>query len=142
MTKVLINQKLVDEQEATIPYNDRGFIFGDGIYEYIRVYNNKIFTAKEHFERLLRSANEIGLDIDHTVDSLTELVKELVVANTSVNGGVYLQITRGAAPREHRFPTPPVEPTLMGVSESYGRPVKDMDQGISAVTTELSRWLR
>lgn len=45
MTKVLINQKLVDEQEATIPYNDRGFIFGDGIYEYIRVYNNKIFYS-------------------------------------------------------------------------------------------------
>ncbi|MBX8993655.1 MULTISPECIES: D-amino-acid transaminase [Staphylococcus] len=142
MTKVLINQKLVDEQEATIPYNDRGFIFGDGIYEYIRVYNNKIFTAKEHFERLLRSANEIGLDIDHTVDSLTELVKELVVANKVVNGGVYLQITRGAAPRDHRFPTPPVEPTLMGFSKSYGRPFKDMDQGISAVTTEDIRWLR
>lgn len=52
MTKVLINEKLVDEQDANVPYNDRGYVFGDGIYEYIRVYDNSVFTAKEHFERL------------------------------------------------------------------------------------------
>ncbi|MCU5746859.1 D-amino-acid transaminase [Staphylococcus sp. SQ8-PEA] len=142
MTKVLINEQLVEEKDATIQYNDRGFVFGDGIYEYLRVYNNKIFTAQEHFERLLRSAREIQLDVNHTVDSLTELAKELVAVNKVVNGGIYLQITRGSAPRDHRFPSPDIQPTLMGFTKSYGRPFKEMDQGIYAVTTEDIRWLR
>ena len=109
MTKVLINEKLVDEQDANVPYNDRGYVFGDGINEYIRVYNNNVFTAREHFERLLRSAKEIGLELKYNVDELTELIQELLSTNSIVNGGVYIQVTRGAAPRDHAFPTPSVE---------------------------------
>lgn len=97
MTKVLINEHLVDEKDASVPYNDRGYVFGDGIYEYIRTYNNNIFTAKPHFERLLRSAKEIGLELKYNVEELTELIQELLAANGVVNGGVYIQVTRGAA---------------------------------------------
>lgn len=142
MTKVLINEKLVDEQDANVPYNDRGYVFGDGIYEYIRVYDNNVFTAKEHFERLLRSAKEIGLELKYNVDELTELIQELLSTNNIVNGGVYIQVTRGAAPRDHAFPTPSVEPNIMAFTKSYDRPYKLLEEGINAITTEDVRWLR
>ncbi|GGB78328.1 D-amino-acid transaminase [Staphylococcus nepalensis] len=142
MTKVLINEHLVDEQDARVPYNDRGYVFGDGIYEYIRTYNNNIFTAKPHFERLLRSAKEIGLDLKYNVDELTELVQELLAANGVVNGGVYIQVTRGAAPRDHAFPTPSVEANVMAFTKTYERPYKLLEEGINAITIEDIRWLR
>ncbi|MEB7800613.1 D-amino-acid transaminase [Staphylococcus xylosus] len=142
MTKVLINEKLVDEQDANVPYNDRGYVFGDGIYEYIRVYDNNVFTAKEHFERLLRSAKEIGLELKYNVDELTELVQELLSTNGIVNGGVYIQVTRGAAPRDHAFPTPSVEANIIAFTKSYDRPYKLLEEGINAITTEDIRWLR
>ncbi|MFQ3861211.1 D-amino-acid transaminase [Staphylococcus xylosus] len=142
MTKVLINEKLVDEQDANVPYNDRGYVFGDGIYEYIRVYDNNVFTAKEHFERLLRSAKEIGLELKYNVDELTELVQELLSTNGIVNGGVYIRVTRGAAPRDHAFPTPSVEANIMAFTKSYDRPYKLLEEGINAITTEDIRWLR
>ncbi len=142
MTKVLINEHLVDEQDAKVPYNDRGYVFGDGIYEYIRTYNNNIFTAKPHFERLIRSAKEIGLELKYNVDELTELIQELLAANGVVNGGVYIQVTRGAAPRDHAFPTPSVEANVMAFTKTYERPYKLLEEGINAITTEDIRWLR
>ncbi|EGG97186.1 D-amino-acid transaminase [Staphylococcus warneri VCU121] len=117
-------------------------MFGDGIYEYIRAYEGKLFTVKEHFERFLRSANEIGLDLNYTVDELIELVRKLLDVNGVKNGGIYIQATRGAAPREHSFPTPPVKPVLMAFTKSYDRPFEDLEKGIYAVTTEDIRWLR
>ncbi|KKD21355.1 D-alanine aminotransferase [Staphylococcus cohnii subsp. cohnii] len=142
MTKVLINEHLVDEQDACVPYNDRGYVFGDGIYEYIRTYNNNIFTAKPHFERLLRSAKEIGLELKYNVEELTELIQELLAANGVVNGGVYIQVTRGAAPRDHAFPTPSVEANVMAFTKTYDRPYNLLEEGINAITTEDIRWLR
>ncbi|WP_210141706.1 D-amino-acid transaminase [Staphylococcus sp. GDY8P90P] len=142
MTKVLINEHLVDEKDASVPYNDRGYVFGDGIYEYIRTYNNNIFTAKPHFERLLRSAKEIGLELKYNVEELTELIQELLAANGVVNGGVYIQVTRGAAPRDHAFPTPSVEANVMAFTKTYDRPYKLLEEGINAITTEDIRWLR
>ncbi|AJC95917.1 D-amino-acid transaminase [Staphylococcus hyicus] len=142
MVKVLLNESFVEEQDAKIAYNDRGYNFGDGIYEYVRIYDNKLFTAKEHFERLLRSASEIGLDLNHTVESLTTLVREFAQVNQVTNGGVYIQVTRGAAPRDHAFPTPSVEPVLTGFVKSYDRPYKALEEGVSVVTTEDIRWLR
>ncbi|SUK12835.1 D-alanine aminotransferase [Staphylococcus agnetis] len=142
MTKVLFNESFVDEQDAKVAYNDRGYNFGDGIYEYVRIYDGKLFTAKEHFERLIRSASEIGLDLNHTVASLTTLVREFAQVNKVTNGGVYIQVTRGAAPRDHAFPTPSVEPVLTGFVKSYDRPFKALDEGVAVVTTEDIRWLR
>lgn len=142
MTKVLINESFVEESEAKVAFNDRGYNFGDGIYEYVRIYDNKLFTAKEHFERLLRSAGEIGLELNHTVASLTELVRELAQVNNVTNGGVYMQVTRGAAPRDHAFPTPPVAPVLTAFVKSYDRPFEALEEGVSVVTTDDIRWLR
>lgn len=140
--KVFLNGQFVDEQEANVPYNDRGYNFGDGIYEYIRVYDKTLFTVKEHFERLLRSASELNIDLDETVESLTEIVERLAELNHIENGGIYIQVTRGAAPRDHAFPKPDVKPQMMAFTLSYGRPIDNLENGINAVTIEDIRWLR
>lgn len=140
--KVLINNELVEESEAKVSYNDRGYVFGDGIYEYIRVYEGRIFTAAPHFERFLRSAGEIGLDLDYSIDDLIALISKLLRANDVVTGGVYIQVTRGAAPRDHAFPDTDVTPVVMAFTKSYDRPYADLSQGINAITTEDIRWLR
>ncbi len=142
MTKVLINERLIEEKDANVAYNDRGYVFGDGIYEYIRVYDNHPFTANAHFERLLRSAKEIGLELNYTVNGLIELVRELIAANGVVNGGVYIQVTRGTAPRDHAFPMPSVKANITAFTKTYDRPYKLLEEGINAVTTEDIRWLR
>lgn len=142
MTKVLLNDQFVDEQDATVSYQDRGYNFGDGIYEYVRIYNDKLFTPKEHFERLFRSAKEIGLDLDFTMEEIIERVRQLAKINNVSTGGVYLQVTRGVAPRDHAFPNPPVAPVLTGFVKAYDRPYEDLEKGVSVVTTEDIRWLR
>ena len=71
MTKVFINGEFVNEEDAKVSYEDRGYVFGDGIYEYIRAYDGKLFTVKEHFERFLRSAEEIGLDLNYTIEAVS-----------------------------------------------------------------------
>ena len=142
MTKVFINGEFVNEEDAKVSYEDRGYVFGDGIYEYIRAYDGKLFTVKEHFERFLRSAEEIGLDLNYTIEELIELVRRLLKENNVVNGGIYIQATRGAAPRNHSFPTPPVKPVIMAFTKSYDRPYEELEQGVYAITTEDIRWLR
>lgn len=142
MTKVFINGEFLNQDEAKVSYEDRGYVFGDGIYEYIRAYEGKLFTVKEHFERFLRSANEIGLDLTYTVDELIELVRKLLEVNDVKNGGIYIQATRGVALREHSFPTPPVKPVIMAFTKSYDRPYEDLENGIYTMTTEDIRWLR
>ncbi|MCF7599415.1 D-amino-acid transaminase [Staphylococcus pasteuri] len=142
MTKVFINGEFLNQDEVKVSYEDRGYVFGDGIYEYIRAYEGKLFTVKEHFERFLRSANEIGLDLTYTVDELIELVRKLLEVNDVKNGGIYIQATRGVAPREHSFPTPQVKPVIMAFTKSYDRPYEDLENGIYTMTTEDIRWLR
>ena len=142
MTKVFINGEFLNQEDAKVSYEDRGYVFGDGIYEYIRAYNGKLFTVTEHFERFLRSASEIQIDLGYTVEELTDIVRQLLKINDIQNGGIYIQATRGVAPRNHSFPTPEVKPAIMAFAKSYDRPYDDFENGINAVTVEDIRWLR
>ena len=142
MTKVFINGEFLNQEDAKVSYEDRGYVFGDGIYEYIRAYNGKLFTVTEHFERFLRSASEIQIDLGYTVEELTDIVRQLLKINDIQNGGIYIQATRGVAPRNHSFPTPEVKPAIMAFAKSYHRPYDDFENGINAVTVEDIRWLR
>lgn len=143
MTYIFINDEFVDESEGKINYSDRGYNFGDGIYEYIRIYDGKVFTSKEHYERLFRSAKEIGLNLEgYSVEGLTEVTKTLATKNNVVNGGVYIQVTRGVAPRNHPFPDASTKPVFSAFSKSYDRPYEELKNGVKAITVDDIRWLR
>ena len=100
MTKVFINGEFIDQNEAKVSY-DLVMEF----MKYIRAYDGKLFTVTEHFERFIRSASEIQLDLGYTVEELIDVVRELLKVNNIQNGGIYIQATRGVAPRNHSFPT-------------------------------------
>ncbi|MBO1199609.1 D-amino-acid transaminase [Staphylococcus simiae] len=142
MEKVFFNGEFVAADDAKVSYNDRGYVFGDGIYEYIRVYNGKLFTVTEHYERFLRSAGEIGLDLNYDIDQLIELSRKLVEINNINNGAIYIQATRGVAERNHNFPTPAVDAAIVAYTKSYDRPFDHLENGVNAVTVEDIRWLR
>ena len=142
MTKVFINGEFLNQEDAKVSYEDRGYVFGDGVYEYIRAYNGKLFTVTEHFERFLRSASEIQIDLGYTVEELTDIVRQLLEVNDIQNGGIYIQATRGVAPRNHSFPTPEVKPVIMAFAKSYDRPYYNFENTINSITFEDIRWLR
>ncbi|MEW9051924.1 MAG: D-amino-acid transaminase [Neobacillus sp.] len=138
----LLNGELIDRSEAKIDVEDRGFQFGDGVYEVIRVYNGKMFTAKEHLERFEKSAGSIGILLPYTMVQLTEMLENLLVKNSLEQGNIYMQITRGAAPRNHVFPTTETKPTLIAYTNIVPRPLESLKSGVKTILTEDIRWLR
>ena len=142
MTKMLYNDSLIDIDEAKLSINDRGFQFGDGIYEVIKIYDGSMFTATEHIDRLYRSADEIRLVIPYTKDVLHKMLYDLVEENELVTGHIYLQITRGVAPRNHAFPTNSTMPTFIAYTQEAKRPFNNHQFGVSAIFVEDIRWLR
>ena len=139
---IWINGEIVPMSEARVGVEDRGFQFADGVYEVIRVYNGKTFTMQQHLERLERSA--VGIDLPLPLDR-PALIAEIqkLLARTGVRDGmVYLQLTRGAAPRNHRFPENS-KPTLL----FYARPLPPPQlpgegEGAKLIAVEDDRWKR
>lgn len=142
MTWVLWNDRLVKDGDIQLSKEDRGYQFGDGIYEVIRIYDGSMFTATEHINRFYNSADKIKLVIPFTKDVFHKMLYDLIEANEITTGQVYVQITRGAFPRQHQFPTNPVEPVLTAYTKEVERPVSQMANGVAAKTVEDVRWLR
>jgi D-alanine transaminase len=141
MEWILSNGEIVKEQDLEISKEDRGYQFGDGIYEVIRVYEGDLFTATEHIDRFYESAEKIRITVPYTKDVFHKMLHDLVEMNSIDNGQVYVQITRGAAERNHQFPVN-VEPVVVGYTKSVERPVAFMEQGVKATLIEDVRWLR
>ncbi len=95
--KVLVNGRLIGRSEASIDLEDRGYQFGDGIYEVIRVYKGVLFGLREHAERFFRSAAEIGISLPFSIEDLEWDLQKLVQENAVSEGAVYIQTTRGVA---------------------------------------------
>ena len=130
-------------EEACIPVLDRGFIFGDGVYEVIPVYSNRRFRLPEHLSRLQHSLDGIHLPNPYTDEEWTKLINELVARNAGEDQYLYLHITRGVAKRDHAFPRPPVAPTVFMMSNPLTTPPAELLQsGVGAVTAQDNRWLR
>jgi len=142
MTWVLWNNRLVKDGDIQFSKEDRGYQFGDGIYEVIRIYDGSMFTATEHINRFYNSADKIKLVIPFTKDVFHKMLYDLIEANEVTTGQVYVQITRGASPRQHQFPTNAVEPVLTAYTKEVERPVSQMANGVAAKTVEDVRWLR
>ncbi|WP_408006145.1 D-amino-acid transaminase [Pseudalkalibacillus sp. A8] len=138
---ILVQDQLKDQSEVRIDIEDRGYQFGDGVYEVVRIYNGQYFGMEEHLIRLERSAREIQMTLPYSIELLKERLEKLAKANDIRDGHVYLQITRGVAERTHQFPLQQA-PFLVAYARKSPRPLSKMKDGITAITTEDIRWLR
>ncbi|MBD3861059.1 D-amino-acid transaminase [Bacillus sp. 28A-2] len=139
--KVLYNGDFIEKKDAHVDIEDRGYQFGDGVYEVIRVYNGALFTLKEHTERLFKSAKEIGIHLQGTVSDMEEKLKQLVAHNQLTDGGVYIQVTRGVAPRKHQY-ADSLTPQITAYTFQVKKPVQEQTKGAKALLSEDLRWLR
>ena len=99
-----LNGDYLPIEQARISPLDRGFIFGDGVYEVIPVYARRPFRMVEHLQRMQRSMDRIGLANPHSIEKWEALCMELIARNEGENHGLYIQVSRGVAPRDHAFP--------------------------------------
>src|SRR5579875_551458 len=142
MAQVIVNGNFVDRSEAKVDIEDRGYQFGDGVYEVIRVYNGKMFTLAEHLQRFAKSLDSIGISHAYTEQRLTMMLQELIERNSLKTGIIYMQMTRGVAPRNHAYPAGDVQPTFVAYTKEMERPVENLKSGVKAILTEDIRWLR
>jgi D-alanine transaminase len=143
---VYVNGAFVPRTEARVSVEDRGFVFGDGVYEVLRIINGRPFAARFHNERLRRSLEGIRISLPGTdsPESLTEIGRQLLEENGLLQGQatMYMQVTRGATTRAHNFPPPDVKPTVY-ISVASFTPYSDLAQnGASAITHPDLRWGR
>ena len=141
---VYFNGAFVPKDEVSISPDDRGFVFGDGVYEVVRAEEGTLFRLDAHRERLRRSLEGIHLREAVDLDAVWDAVQDLLPRNDLTTGDakVYLQITRGAAPRQHAFPDPPVEPTIYARAEAIDLPTKKWEQGVKVILRPDQRWAR
>lgn len=139
---VYLNGEFTPLEEARVPVLDRGFIFGDGVYEVIPVYSKHPFRLAEHLARFRRSHDAIRLAYPMSDADWTRLVLDLIARNAGDDQSVYLQVTRGVAKRDHAFPKD-VKPTIFGMSSPLSTPADALVRdGVSAITTVDYRWLK
>jgi len=139
---VFLNGRFLPLEQATVPVLDRGFIFGDGVYELIPVYSRAPFRMDEHLARLERSLAAVRIANPYARDKWRTVILELVAQQPWEDQGVYLQVTRGVAKRDHAFPSD-VEPTVFAMSNPLVNPPKEVvDKGAAAVSAPDNRWLR
>ncbi len=141
MSQLYLNGDYLPVDEAKISVLDRGFIFGDGIYEVIPVYGGRLFRGSHHLQRLDSGLKAIRIDNPLPAVDWIEILEDLVERNGGGDQSLCLQVTRGIAPREHRFPKS-ITPTIFAMSAPLMEVDLTRQQGITAVTLEDNRWLR
>lgn len=139
---VYLNGRYLPIEEAQVSVLDRGFMLGDGVYELIPVFARKPFRLEEHLRRLQHSLDGIRLPNPMNEAAWRTVIARMIELQPADDQSVYLQITRGAAPRDHAFPknTPP---TVLVISNAMNPPdAMQMEHGICAVSSEDIRWGR
>jgi len=139
---IYLNGEFMPIEEARISVLDRGFIFGDGVYEVIPVYSRHPFRLAEHLRRLQDSLASIKLINPHDDATWTRLISRLVDLNEPHDQSLYMHITRGPAKRDHAFPQD-IEPTVFMMSNPLTTPPRQqVSEGVCAITALDNRWLR
>lgn len=139
---VFLNGAFLPLEEARVPVLDRGFIFGDGIYELIPVYSRAPFRMDEHLARLERSLAAVRIANPYSREQWRAILLELIARQPWEDQGVYLQVTRGVAKRDHAFPEG-VAPTVFAMANPLVNPPRELvDKGAVAVSAVDNRWLR
>ena len=138
---VYLNGEFLRLADAKISVLDRGFIYGDGVYEVVPVYGRKPFRMPQHLARLARTLDGVRL-ADPLPDRWQGLIAELIARQPFEDQAVYLQVTRGVAKRDHAFPQG-VAPTVFMMSNPLSLPsAEQVARGVAVVTAEDNRWLR
>ena len=139
---VYLNGEFMPIEEARIPVLDRGFIFGDGVYEVIPIYSGHPFRLTQHLARLQKSLDAIRIANPMTTAQWSRLVRQMVRMHAWKDQAVYLQVTRGVAKRDHAFPKG-VAPTVFMMSNPMSTPDRKLvANGVACVTATDNRWLR
>jgi D-alanine transaminase len=138
---VCLNGEFLPLEEARVPVLDRGFIFGDGIYEVVPSYGGRLFRWPQHLARLKRSLAAIRIGNPHEDDAWTALVTRLIGLHPWRDQFVYLQVTRGVARRDHAFPAQATPTVFAMASELVPVPAAQREGGIAAITLPDERWL-
>ncbi|MGH8751931.1 MAG: aminotransferase class IV, partial [Burkholderiales bacterium] len=139
---VYLNGRFLPLEEARIPVLDRGFIFGDGVYEVIPAYSRIAFRLQEHLRRLQASLDAIRLKNPHSNEEWMRLIAELMAQNAGEDQYIYLHITRGPAKRDHAFPRE-IHPTVFMMSTPLVTPPPELlKTGVAAASAPDNRWLR
>ena len=139
---IYLNGSFIPIEDARISVLDRGFIFGDGVYEVIPVYSHIPFRLAEHLRRLQKSLDGIQLKNPYTDVEWTKLLEQIVAGNEGDDQSLYLHITRGVAPRNHAFPKGVLPTVFIMSSPSVVVPKELIVTGISAITANDNRWSR
>jgi len=140
MATVYLNGQFVPAEQASVSVLDRGFIFGDGVYEVIPVYGGHLFRLDQHLERLQNSLDAVQITNPLSRDQWNDMLRQLVQQNGDGDLSLYLQITRGVAKRDHAFPAD-VTPTLFAMCNPLvPPPAAQLAEGVSAITVTDTRW--
>ena len=143
---VYLNGKFLPPDQASVSVFDRGFVFGEGIYEVIPVFGRRPFRLAHHLTRLESSLAAVRMHNPHTASEWDAIFARLIRETEAAGAGdqsIYLQITRGAAPRDHAFPAHNTAPTVFAYAQPLNPPDPEtLASGISAITTPDIRWQR
>ncbi|MGQ0647092.1 MAG: aminotransferase class IV [Gemmatimonadaceae bacterium] len=144
MSIIYLNGQYLPRAEATLSIDDRGFIFGDGVYEVTRVVNGALFESGRHLTRLSRGLTDLHLTPTETLAEIEQISRRLIEENglTDGEGTIYLQVTRGAAPRTHHFPPAGTRCTVFLSAQRFTVPHDKRSSGVAVVTYPDIRWSR
>jgi len=141
-TLCYLNGEYLPLASARIPVLDRGFIFGDGVYEVVPAYRKRSFRLEQHLDRLQRSLAEVRIENPHPRETWRAIIDRLIRSSTAADLVVYIQVTRGVAKRDFAFPAG-VAPTVFAMASALNRPsAPQREQGLRAVSIPDLRWLR
>ncbi len=139
-----VNGRYLPMRAATVQVEDRGYQFGDGVYEVCEVRGGRLIDEHRHMARLVRSLNELRIRMPMSLAALGVVLREVVARNRVSYGVIYLQITRGVARRDHAFPVPDVPPSMVATARALNRARNETlaARGIAVISVPDNRWGR
>lgn len=138
-----VNGRFMPLAEAVVSVEDRGFQFADGVYEVLASYGGRPFALEQHFRRLGHSLGALRIELDIRAYGLEGIVREGIERSGFPETLVYIQITRGAAPRHHEFPAAGTQPTVVMTVKELHRPAAELyERGVKVVSAPDLRWKR
>ncbi len=137
-----VNGRYVDHRMASVHVEDRGYQFADGVYEVIHLFRNRLIDEEPHLDRLDRSLGELDMAWPMSRSAMKVAMREIVRRNSFATGLLYIQVTRGVARRDHKFPEQPVSSIVVTVRPIPEFPDDMREQGVNVVTIEDIRWAR